>query len=190
MGKVLCFIYNEMADFEITLTFHRLKRFGAKEIVSIGYDMETVTAQSGLSYTPHATVAHAVNYNDIDAIIIPGGPIGEQKEELTELLQKLHSEKKLVAAICFAPQFLGRAGILGRHAFTTSCSEEHIKSLGVKNPYPRENYVEKRVVTDGNVITAKGYAFVDFAIAVMDWFGIIRSSEERAKLIQDFKGSD
>lgn len=107
-----------------------------------------------------------------------------------QLLQKLHNEKKLVAAICFAPQFLGRAGILDSHSFTTSCPEEHIKSLGVKNPYPRQNYIEKRVVTDGNVITAKGYAFVDFAIAVCDWFGIIKSNEEREKLIQDFKGSD
>jgi putative intracellular protease/amidase len=88
------------------------------------------------------------------------------------LICKIDAEKKLLAAICFGPQYLGRAGILDQHRFTTSCSEETIQSLGVSDPYPRKNYVEARVVRDEHVITAKGSAFVDFAFAVADYLGI------------------
>ncbi len=172
MSKILCFFSDEMADFEVVLAFHILCSKGNREIVTVGYGRDPVVSQSGFTYLPQVTLAQAMELADVEGLIIPGGPIRPQRAELTRLIQKLDAEHKLLAAICFGPQYLGRAGVLDRHPFTTSCSADKIQALGVADPYPRQQYVEARVVCDGNVITAKGHAFVDFAFAIADYLGI------------------
>lgn len=172
MNKVLCFISNEMADFEITLVVHILKAIGNREIVTIGYDLSPVVSQSGMTYLPNRTLMQALDVPGVEALIIPGGPIQSQPDDLTQLILKLNHEKKLLAAICYGPQYLGRAGILDNHRYTTSCTAGKIKSLQVPDPFPRQNYVEERVVRDGHVITAKGGAFVDFAFAIFEYLDI------------------
>lgn len=69
--------------------------------------------------------------------------------------------------------------MLDGRRFTTSCTEETIRALGVKDPYPRQNFVEARVVRDGHVITAKGGAFVDFAFAVADYLKVYAGKQEQ-----------
>ena len=178
MKKVLCFISDEMADFEVVLVLHLLKSKGSREIVTTGYNLTPVTSQAGLTYLPDCTLRQALDLPDVEALIIPGGPIRPQRDELTALICKLYNEKKLVAAICFGPQYLGRAGILGQHRFTTSCSEDKIKVLQVSDPYPRHQQVDERVVRDRNVITAKGGAFVDFAFTVLDYLEVYSGKKE------------
>ncbi len=97
---------------------------------------------------------------------------------------------KLVSAICFAPQFLGRAGILTDYKFTTSCSEEKIKNLGVENPFNWNNYINKRTVVDRNVITAQGFAFVDFAIEVCTYLNIYEDKEQLRQQLLRVKTND
>jgi hypothetical protein len=38
MKKVLCFISNEMADFEVTLALQIIKNTGKREVITVGYD--------------------------------------------------------------------------------------------------------------------------------------------------------
>jgi putative intracellular protease/amidase len=186
MNKILCFVSDEMADFEITLAFHKLKTIGNKEIITVGYDLTPVVSQSGLTYLPNQTIPQVLDLSDVEGLIIPGGPIRPQRDELTELILKLHNQKKLLAAICNGPQYLGRAGILDRHRYTTSCSEDTIKSLQVPNPFPRNNYIEERVVQDGHVITAKGRAFVDFSFAIFEYLAIYSGrNDEKEGLYKD-----
>jgi putative intracellular protease/amidase len=188
MGKVLCFVSPGMADFEVTLAFHKIKTVGKREVVSVGYDLETIESESGLLYRADALLSDAMNWTDIEALIIPGGPIRSQGEELSRLIRHLDSEGKLLAAICNGPQYLGRAGVLEDRKFTTSCSVERIERLGVSDPFPRHNYVESRVVRDGHVITAKGRAFLDFTFTVFDYLKIYENCpEEQLQLWNDIK---
>jgi putative intracellular protease/amidase len=187
VGKVLCFVYEGMADFEVTYTLYRLKQSGGREIISIGYDLEPVRGLTGFRHVPDMTVMDAFMLEDVEALIIPGGSIREQKEDITRLIRKVHEEGKLVAAICFGPQFLGRSGLLDNHRFTTSCSAEVIRSLGMADPFPWKNYVEERAVRDGNVITAKGYAFVDFAFKIFEQLGIFEDREMK-RLYNEVRG--
>jgi putative intracellular protease/amidase len=165
---ILCFVAEDMADFEVTLALQILRNHGSREILTVGYERTPVVSQTGFTHLPQFTPAQCMDLPGIEAMIFPGGPIRPQREDLTRLIQKLDEEKKCLAAICFGPQYLGRARVLDRHPFTTSCSEQTIQSLGVADPYPRRNYVEARVVVDEHVITAKGSAFVDFAFAISD----------------------
>ncbi|MBD0379530.1 DJ-1/PfpI family protein [Paenibacillus sedimenti] len=186
MGKIICFISEEFADFEVTLAFHKIKIVGKREILSMGYCYESVVSESGLHYKPNLTVKEAMELDDIEGLIIPGGPIRNQHKELTELIIKLDQEEKMIAAVCNGPQYLGRAGILNKRKFTTSCTSERISKLGVKDPFPRENYLDQRVVRDGHVITARGRAFVDFSFEIFDYLNIYQGKyQERDLLFQE-----
>lgn len=186
MNKILCFVSDEMADFEVTLVLHKLKTIGHKQIITVGYDLTPVVSESGLTYLPQRTIRQVLDLPGVEGLIIPGGPIRSQRHELTELILRLHTEKKLLAAICNGPQYLGRAGILDTHRYTTSCSADKIKSLQVPDPFPRNNYVEERVVQDGHVITAKGRAFVDFSFAIFEYLDVYSSeNDEQEGLYND-----
>lgn len=178
MGKVLCYIYDGMADFEISLLLHRLRNTGKKEIISVSENVEAIVAQSGLRYVPNMKIDDVGCIEDIEALIIPGGPIDNNQNGICKLAIDIINSGKLLAAICFGPQFLGRAGILDHYIYTTSCAAEKIKQLGCEDPFNRENYVYKRVVIDRNLITAQGYAFVDFAMEVCKYMKIFMSEEQ------------
>ncbi|BCN31886.1 DJ-1/PfpI family protein [Anaeromicropila herbilytica] len=156
MQKILCFVYESMADFEITLACHMLGWNPNKELISVGYEKVPVKASSNLQYLRDMTVKEAISLDDIDALIIPGGFERTSNPELIELIQKLDKDKKLICAICAAPEFLAIAGILDNHSYTTTLDENHYKENGLKNPFPFENYLERNVVRHGNIITAKG----------------------------------
>jgi putative intracellular protease/amidase len=186
MRKILCFISDQFADFEITLAFHKIRNVGKRDVLTVGYNYELVVSESGLTYKPDLTLHEAIALDDVEGLIIPGGPIRSQKEELTALILKLYEEKKMLAAVCNGPQYLGRAGILNKCKFTTSCSVDSINAIGVADPFPRENYVDVRVVTDKNVITAKGRAFIDFSFAIFDYLNIYKGQySEKEKLYKD-----
>jgi putative intracellular protease/amidase len=186
MAKVLCFVSDDMADFEVTLALQLLRNKSDREVVPVGYELSPVVSQAGFTHLPNQTLAQALDLPDIEALILPGGPIRPQRRELSELICKLDAEKKLLAAICFGPQYLGRAGVLDSHRFTTSCSESTIRSLQVPDPYPRNNFVDQRVVIDENVITAKGGAFVDFAFAICEYLGVYTGrAEEKERFYRE-----
>jgi len=187
--KVLCYIYEGMADFEITLLLHRLRNTGMKEIITISEGTDKIIAQSGMAYLPELTIDGIKSLDDIEALIIPGGPINQQQNAILDLVRQMISSRRLVAAICFGPQFLGRAGVLDNYRFTTSCSAEKIKSLGCADPFNWDNYLEQRVVADRNLITAQGYAFVDFACAVADYMGIFADDKQRYEQLGRVKES-
>ncbi|WP_282939254.1 DJ-1/PfpI family protein [Paenibacillus sp. RC67] len=186
MGQILCFISEDFADFEITLAFHKIKNVGKKEVLCVGYEHDQVVSESGLVYKPNVTLKEAMELKEVEGLVIPGGPIRNQGQELTELIRKLDKEQKLLAAICNGPQYLGRSGILANRKFTTSCSIERIQQLGVDDPFPREHYVEQRAVRDGHVITAKGRAFVDFSFELFDYLNLYEGKRaERDQLFRD-----
>ena len=191
MSKILCFISEDMADFEITLVLHRLRNAGKRDIVAVGYTLDPISSQSGLRSLPDMTLAEALHLDDVEGLILPGGPIRPQQPVLTDLIVKLDAERKMLAAICFGPQYLGRAGILAHRKFTTSCSPDKIAELEVADPFPRQNYVEQRVVQDAHVITAQGRAFVDFAFAVFTYLDIYQANpQEQERLFRDIVNFD
>lgn len=188
MSTILCYIYEDMADFEVSLLLHRLRNAGCRRVLAISEDAAPVTAQSGLRYWPDLRIQDAPT--DAEALIIPGGPIRNDQNAILPLCQAMAAQGKLVAAICFGPQFLGRAGLLRGRSYTTSCSPEKIRELGVADPFPRESYRPARVVQDGNLITAQGYAFVDFAAAVCRYLHVFSSPEQEYDQLGRVKESD
>lgn len=187
--KILCYIYDGMADFEISLLLHRLRNTGKREIITISENTDKIMAQSGMYYVPQQKIEQIQDISEYEALIIPGGPVDNEQNAICPLVKAMEESGRLVAAICFAPQFLGRAGVLDKHTYTTSCSAEKIKQLGVKDPYNRDNFVAARTVIDGNVITAQGYAFVDFAACVCRYLNIFESEQQEYEQLGRIKCS-
>jgi putative intracellular protease/amidase len=111
VGKILVFIYDEMADFEITFVTHMLGADMGKEIITIGYEDKFIKSKSGIVYKP-AKLIKDVLKEDVEGLIIPGGWNGEIKPELLELIQGLNAKGKLLGAICAGPRFLAKAEYL------------------------------------------------------------------------------
>lgn len=60
MGKTLCFFSDDMADFEITLLFHKINTASTLEIITVGYDTNPIVSESRLTYLPDQTIECAI----------------------------------------------------------------------------------------------------------------------------------
>ncbi|PWR70256.1 DJ-1/PfpI family protein [Methanospirillum lacunae] len=191
MRKMLVYIADKMADFEISLTCNLLGKYGW-EIIPVAYENAIITASSGLQYVPRFTISEISQDSDIDGIIIPGGFHFEQREELTNLIQAYYHTGKLTAAICAGPQYLARAGLLENTHYTTTMTKESHKELfsgSGEFPFPEKTYIEKPVVRDGTVITAKGVAFIDFSIEILDYFKAFTDESEKREIALRYQPS-
>lgn len=186
MGKILCFIYDNMADFELTMATTTLSWI-EKEIISISYDMNPKRG-SGLMYQPHMTVKEALELEDVEGLIIPGGWNDELKPKLKTLIQKLNKENKLLAAICAGPQFLAKSDVLNDKKYTTTLTKEYFQKENKEDFFPRSNFLSQKVVRDQNIITAVGNSFVDFAMEVIDYFNAFKDDEMKKGYANTYKG--
>jgi len=192
MGKILVFMYNDMADFEISYATHLLGHELSKEIVPCAYDMNPVKSKGGLVYLPVTTVAEA-KVEDYEGFIIPGGWNPVVKDEILELINSFYNSGKLLAAICAGPRYFAKAGILSKVKYTTSIvewNEMRRAQFKEEDPFPRENFIDTRVVRDGNVITSKGISFVDFAVEIADYFGMFKNSDEKRDFFNTITGRE
>lgn len=191
MNKILVFIFDEMADYQITFITHLLSTSAGKEILTIAYEDKIIKGRSGLSYKPEKLVADVLN-EDVEGLIICGGWYGDVRKELIDLISNLNSKGKLLGGICGAGTFfLAKAGVLNKVKYTTPIVEwtqNHIEVFGEHDPFPRNNFVLEKVVRDKNVITAQGISFIDFAIEIYDWFNLFENQEEKNEFIKTIKG--
>ena len=184
MGKILLFVYNDMADFEFTYATHLLGHELGKQIVVAAYDKSPIVSKGGVTYLPHTTISE-VDANEFEGFIIPGGWNPVVKQEMLDLINQFYQKDKLLAAICAGPRYFAKAGILDKVKYTTSIvewNETRRSTFNEEDPFPRQNFVNKRVVRDRNVITSKGISFVDFGIEVANYFGMFNTDDEKLEL--------
>lgn len=185
MNKILLFIFDNMADFEISFITHLLGSDAGKEIIPIAFEDKDIKTSSGLIYKPKMLVKDALRIN-AEGVIIPGGWNKEIRPELIDLIKELNIRKKLVAAICVGSIVLAKSGVLIDKNYTTSAiqwTKNHQKFFGESDPFPRENFIDSRVVVDSNIITAEGIAFIDFAIEICDWFNLFENVDDKKLFI-------
>ncbi|MBD3421685.1 MAG: DJ-1 family protein [Chitinivibrionales bacterium] len=101
-----------------------------------------------------------------DAIILPGGIPGADyladSQRVLALVKDAFEQEKLCAAICAAPQVLGKAGILAGKKAT--CYP------GFEDALTGATLLQESVVRDGNVITSRGVGTaIAFALELIDY---------------------
>lgn len=185
MKNIICFIYDTFVNFESALACHYIAQKEDFNIIYVGYETSPVKSLGGMKVIPDMVLTEISSTTNIHGIIIPGGIEKVIRPELKRLILKLMKEKKLIAAICGGPEYLARLGILNDRKYTCSMEPEEYKKKNEGDPFPRANYVETRVVRDNNVITAKGNAFVDFALEIWDYLALYdyETEKEECKIL-------
>ena len=139
------------------------------EVTTVGIDKTVINGAHGIKVTADTQIDNCA-FNDISALILPGGMPGtlnlNNNEKLCKLLKDSALKGVLLAAICAAPSVFGNLGLLKGKDYTCYPSFENDIFGG--------NYTVQKCVVDNSgdfpVITAKGPgAANEFAFAVVDF---------------------
>ena len=163
MKKAVIFLATGFEETEAVETIDVLRRRGIDVMISSVTGSKTVTGAHGISIKSDV-LFNEMEYNDIDAFVLPGGMPGSSNLNayipLKELLISKYKEEKIIAAICAAPLVLGGLGLLKGRSVTCYPGFES-KLIGAT---PSGGPVE----VDGNIITGKGPGLVfHFGLAIV-----------------------
>jgi protein deglycase len=125
--------------------------------------------------------------DEYQVVIIPGGNTSAvlDNETLVWILQTANQAGASFGAICAGPLLLARAGLLKGRRFT------HGYGPNASSPYWKGGtFVDQPVVVDGNIVTAKAEAYIDFSIEVLYAAGlhdswVVESLRNSGKLVTD-----
>lgn len=136
------------------------------ETVVFSYSLDSVNAEEGMLIQPHKTYDE-FSADDYDCLILPGcSDVRDsiRNPKIKEFLEQFKgNDEFVIGAIGSGPMYLAQAGLLDKKKFTNSLYVEMIEMFSFIN---EENLVYAPLVEDKNIITAVGFAFNDFAIAV------------------------
>lgn len=161
-----CFSMQEISCLTEALTVY----FG-RELDVYASSAQPVRSEDGFLVVPDRTL-DTFCIPDYDCVILPGtiNPLHALFDEtLIGFLRTLRGTNILIAAICSAPLLLAKAGLLETVRYTASVWEEINEYLAF---IPRQNIVRKPLVRDGNIVTAIGTAFREFAEETVRALGI------------------
>ena len=171
MKKAAVMLYPLFSMQEISCTTELFK-FYDKEIVTFSAGQEPVKSEDGFTILPDKAFEE-FRREDFDCLVLPGiwEPLPVMLDERNiRFLEQFRGDGSLViAAISSSPLLLGKAGLLDGRRFTHGVFEEFMDAFPVM---PREGIVHTFMVEDGNLITAYGGAFREFAAAVAHRVGI------------------
>ena len=171
MKKAAVMLYPLFSMQEISCTTELFK-FYEKEIVTFSAGREPVKSEDGFTILPDKAFEE-FRREDFDCLVLPGiwEPLPVMLDERNiRFLERFRGDEDIViAAISSAPLLLGKAGLLEGKRFTHGVFEEFWDAFPVM---PRDGVTRTFLVEDGNLITAYGGAFREFAAAVAHRVGI------------------
>ncbi len=150
------------------------------DVKTVGVSGKLVHSSCGVDVSADITIDD-FDFYDVEGIILPGGMPGtvnlEQCEKLQNTIDNAVNTNTLIGAICAAPSILGHKGILKSKSAT--CFP------GFENDLTDANYSVDFVVTDGNIITAKGAGVcIDFGLEIVKYLKGADVSNEVKRTIQ------
>lgn len=165
MKKAAVMLYPLFSMQEISCTTELFK-FHDKEIVTFAAGREPVKSEDGFTILPDKAFEE-FRREDFDCLVLPGIweplPVLLDERNIRFLEQFRGDQSLIIASISSSPLLLGKAGLLEGKKFTHGVYEEFLDAFPVM---PKEGAVRTYLVEDGNLITAYGGAFREFAAAV------------------------
>jgi protein deglycase len=157
-------LYDRFSEYELSVVLSVLTQ-GNKDKAFIGLDSNSVRGEAGLTCLPETTI-NQVDLSEIDSLVLPGVDDFKhlvEAEDLFSFVREVADNARVIAAISSAPIILAKAGVLTGHKFTAGVPMEFLTECGF---FEAENYIDGPLVKDGNIITARGANFIDFAVAL------------------------
>jgi cyclohexyl-isocyanide hydratase len=156
-------IFPELTQLDFTGPQQVLARLPDSAMHIVAKSAAAVPSDSGLSLVPTHTFESCPQ---LDLICVPGGNAGVVRaigdENTVEFVRRQSRAAKYVTSVCTGAFILGVAGLLkGRRATTHWAFAELLPLVGA-------THEKRRVVRDGNVITAGGVTSgIDFGLQVV-----------------------
>jgi len=160
-SKVVAILYPGCIFFEIALALELLaKKF---EIVLATTDGSDHEASNGIKIKATASYSE-IDLTNCKAILIPGGDPGSIKENkvIDGVIRNANEKGLWLAAICAGPLILAKAGVLKGKRIAHGYAPEHLDFL--KSYFEGVHLTSDHFVADGNILTAKPEAHIDFAL--------------------------
>lgn len=156
---------------EITCLTSCLAIWEGREIDVFASSKDMIKSEEGFQVVANKTFAEfeAGNY---DCLILPGiiNPIPALlDEENIHFLSSLKHEDIVIASISSSPLLLAKSGLLDNKKFTSGVFDEVLQFYDF---VPKQNIVHTPICKDGNIITAIGFAFREFAVQVLRSVGV------------------
>lgn len=147
---IYVFLANGFEECEALAPIDILRRAGFK-LETVGINGKIAVGSHNISITCDITIDEA-EFNNLEAIILPGGMPGtinlENNSKVQKFIDYSVDNNLLIGAICAAPSILGHKNLLnGKKATCFPGFEKDLFGAVVLDTF---------VVRDGNIITAKG----------------------------------
>ena len=189
MKKVLCVIYPNFSLYEISALTSTLALSFDITIDYVASENSMVVSEDGLTCLP-IKILDQVRIEEYSCVILPGmvniGP-ALQDEKLISFLRSLDEQDILNAAISSAPLLLAKAGLLNDTKFTGGIWQNFFDYFEF---LPRENFKAKAVLQDKNIITAIGFAHLEFARKVIFSLGLAENTDNYFKEQNEYSEED
>jgi len=165
--KAAFIIYPMFCNYEMALTLALMEMY-RKEVVLFAKDTSPVRCEEGMRVIPDKTLCE-FEIDEYDCILlsgIGGDPRGIIFDDTYTnfLKQFIGRDDILIASNSISPTLLARAGLLKGKKFCVGMYEESKEELDF---FEYENQQRAPIVVDGNIITAMGMAFREFAVEIM-----------------------
>ncbi|MCW5850576.1 MAG: type 1 glutamine amidotransferase [Anaerolineae bacterium] len=145
--RVCYFIEEGFEDLEFWVPVMRLREEGARVVV-VGTSAAHYTGKNGLKANAD-TSADAVNPDDFDAVVIPGGWAPDKLrryDSVLNIVRRANEQGKIVGAICHAGWVPISAGIVrGRRATGSRAIKDDLVNAGA-------TWVDESAFRDGNQV--------------------------------------
>lgn len=145
------------------------------EVLAATPDGTDHKASNGLTISVKSAYSE-LSLDHCAGILIPGGDPGSVKDndDLAEVLATAHGKGILLAAICAGPFVLAKAGILKGKKIAHGYDQERLRFLVTF--FAGVTLTDLPIVKDGNILTAKPEAFIDFAVELAAQLGAVEPS--------------
>ncbi len=182
--KVALFYYDGFSEFEIVLACLIFRRF---ELISVALENREYRSEECQRFCVDQAIRD-VDIDSIDMLIIPGGEPGLLVDnlELKSFIENLVAKNKIVAGICGGASLLAGLGVLeGKKC--TGLSSGRDPDIPENQYFSGSIFLDDHVVVDGNLITAQGQAYVEFAFELARQMNLSEDEEEYQAGIRWFK---
>lgn len=184
MMKIALFYYDGFSEFEVVLIGLFFK---THDLISIALENREYRSEECQRFCVDKVIKD-VDPDSIDLFVIPGGdpaPLVEN-HELKSFVEDLIGRNKKVAGICGGASLLAGLGMLKGRKCTGLASGKN-PSIPSYQYFSESVFSEDHVVVDGNIITAQGQAYVEFAVELVRQMGLCKNEDEYNEALKWFK---
>lgn len=165
-NRIALLIYPEFSLQEVANLMY-LFRWHYNTVTDVIYtDKEIVKSEEGINIMPTKT-CDEFSIEDYDCLILPGCSdtrMAIRNLRMNEFLRGFKNNSSfIIGAICAGPLFLQQADLLKGKKYTDSL---YVEMRELFSFIDENNFLPMPVVEDGNIVTANGSAFNDFAVHI------------------------